>query len=363
MNTVSVIIPAYKPDRKLLRTLNGLVEAGFTDILVVNDGSGAQFDAVFQQVEQIPQCTLLRHPVNRGKGAALKTAMAYFAENRPEQAGVVTADADGQHLAADIAAVSRRMLECGHVVLGVRDFSSPNVPRKSRMGNRITIGVFRLFFGMRIHDTQTGLRAVPRRYLAEIAGAKGERYEFETHMLFLMNRRKIPVDEVKIETVYLEENSSSHFRVVRDSIRIYALILEYLASSACASVIDELAFFLFKHFAFLAVLPIPLTFSAAVLARVISSLVNYLVNARVVFGGGTDRRSLARYYILAVVQIALSASLVYLTEHVLDITSPALSTLVKIVVDVVLFFFSFRVQHRWVFNEKNAEEERTQAHE
>ena len=363
MNTVSVIIPAYKPDHKLLRTLDGLVEAGFTDILVVDDGSGAQFDAVFQQVEQIPQCTLLRHPVNRGKGAALKTAMAWFAENRPEQAGVVTADADGQHLAADIAAVSRRMLESGHVVLGVRDFSSPNVPRKSRMGNRITIGVFRLFFGMRIHDTQTGLRAFPRRYLPEIAGAKGERYEFETHMLFLMNRRKIPVDEVKIETVYLEENSSSHFRVVRDSIRIYALILEYLASSACASVIDELAFFLFKHFAFLAFLPIPLTFSAAILARVISSLVNYLINARVVFGGKANGRSLARYYILAVVQIALSASLVYLAEHVLAIASPALSTLVKIVIDVVLFFFSFRIQHRWVFHEKTAEEKGTRVHE
>ncbi|MGN1003905.1 MAG: glycosyltransferase [Oscillospiraceae bacterium] len=357
MNAVSVIIPAYKPDQKLIGTLNELVKIGFTDILVVDDGSGEQFDPVFQQVRQFPQCTLLRHSVNRGKGAALKTAMAWFAENRPGQAGVVTADADGQHLAADIAAVSRTMLESGHVVLGVRDFSGPGIPWTSRAGNRITIAVFRLFFGMKISDTQTGLRAVPRRYLSEIAAAKGDRYEFETHMLFLMNQRKIPFDEVKIATVYIEENNSSHFRFVRDSVRIYALILKYLLSSAAASVIDELAFYLFKRFAFLAFLPIPLTFTSAVLARVISSLVNYLINARVVFDGRADRRSLAKYYILAVVQIAISTSLVFLVEHVLAISSPALSTLVKIVIDVVLFFFSFRVQHKWVFNDqtKNTE--------
>lgn len=357
MNTVSVIIPAYKPDHKLIGTLDALVKAGFTDVLVVDDGSGGQFEPVFRQVKRFPQCTLLRHPANRGKGAALKTAMAWFVRNRPGQAGVVTADADGQHLAEDVAAVSRAMLDSGHVVLGVRDFSNPSVPRTSRMGNRITIAVFRLFFGMKISDTQTGLRAVPRRYLAEIAGARGERYEFETHMLFLMNRNRIPVDEVKIATVYLEENRSSHFRVVRDSVRIYALILEYLFSSAAASVIDALAFYLFKRFGVAAFLPIPPTFTAAFLARVISSLVNYLVNARVVFGGRANRRSLARYYILAAVQIALSASLVFLAEHVLAITSPALSTLVKIVIDVVLFFFSFRVQHRWVFRDKTQEKE------
>ncbi len=357
MNTVSVIIPAYKPDHKLIGTLDALVKAGFTDILVVDDGSGAQFDPVFQQAEQFPQCTLLRHPVNRGKGAALKTAMAWFAGHRPGQAGVVTADADGQHLAEDIAAVSRAMLDSGHVVLGVRDFSGPNVPRTSRMGNRITIAVFRLFFGMKIGDTQTGLRAVPRRYLAELAGAKGERYEFETQMLFLMNRNKIPFDEVPIATVYLEENRSSHFRVVRDSVRIYGLILEYLFSSVCASVIDALAFYLFKRFGLLAFLPGPPTFPAALLARVISSLVNYGLNARVVFGGRVNGRSLAKYYILAAVQIALSTALVYLAESLFAISSPALVTLVKIVIDIVLFFFSFRVQHKWVFHEKTHEME------
>lgn len=351
IKSVSVIIPAYKPDEKLLNTLRELVETGFTDILVIDDGSGSAFAPIFDQVSQIPQCTLLRHEVNRGKGAALKTAFAYFVDKRPEQAGVVTADADGQHLAADIAAVSRAMLEQNCIVLGVRDFSEPHVPPKSRMGNRITIAVFRLFFGMKISDTQTGLRAFPRACLPEMSLAKGDRYEFETQMLFLMSRRKLPFFEVKIETVYLDGNQSSHFRVVRDSIRIYSLILRYLFSSVAAAVIDELAFFLLKHLKFLAILPIPLTWTAAILARIVSSLVNFFMNARLVFGGSPSMKTLAKYYALAAVQLTISTALVFLAEHFLSISAPALSTLVKTLVDTVLFFFSFRIQHKWVFNE------------
>ena len=200
LKRVSVIIPAYKPDEKLIATLNGLVGTGFTDILVVDDGSGEDFAPIFEQVKKISQCTLLRHPVNRGKGAALKTAMTYFMDNRPDQVGVVTADADGQHLPGDIAAVSQAMLAGGNIVLGVRDFSSPNVPPRSKTGNKITIAVFRLFFGMKISDTQTGLRAFPRSVLPELISVDGDRYEFETHMLFHMNRRKMPFDEVRKAT-------------------------------------------------------------------------------------------------------------------------------------------------------------------
>ena len=362
MNSVSVIIPAYKPDQKLIQTLSDLVAVGFSDILVVDDGSGEGFSAIFSQVAAIPQCTLLRHPVNRGKGAALKTAMTFFLDNRRSQTGVVTADADGQHLAKDIAAVAKTMQESGSITFGVRDFSDPKVPPRSKAGNKITIAVFHLFFGMKLHDTQTGLRAFPRSLLPEIARVKGDRYEFETEMLFVIKKHKLPFDEVGISTVYLEGNQSSHFRVVRDSIRIYSLILKYLFSSIGAAVIDEGAFFLFKKlFGSAAVLfgLLPTTFVAAFLARVISSLINYLVNAKVVFDGKANRQTLLRYYILAAAQIIVSAAAVFLFEHLLSISSALLSTLIKIVVDTVLFFFSFRIQHIWVFNDTSSPGERT----
>ena len=358
MNRVSVIIPAYQPDQKLPALLAELCRIGFTDILVVDDGSGPEYEPIFQQAAALPACTLLRHPANRGKGAALKTAMAYFSRHRPDQAGVITADADGQHLPRDIAAVAEAMLDSGQVALGVRDFSHPDVPFKSRAGNRITIAVFRLFLGMKLSDTQTGLRAIPRSVLPLLAGAKGDRYEYETNMLFLMNRCRLPFVEVPISVVYLEGNRSSHFRAVRDSLRIYALILKYLCSSLGACVVDELAFFLLKSLGALSLLPIPATFTAAFLARVISSLLNFFINAKVVFGGQANARTMARYYVLAACQITVSACLVFLAEHVFAITSPALATLAKIVVDTLLFFVSFRIQHRWVFRRGGPDSEK-----
>ena len=352
MERITVLIPAYKPDEKMLVTLDELIKAGFSDILVVNDGSGEEFETIFEEVKKKSQCTLLVHPENKGKGAALKTAFRYFLDNREDKTCIVSADADGQHLTKDIIATAMAAAEQEKVVLGVRDFTDPNVPARSKMGNQITCGVFRLFFGMKIQDTQTGLRAFPRKYLEEILKAKGDRYEYETNMLFIINRKKIPLHEVKIETVYIEENKSSHFRVVRDSIRIYALILKYLLSSVGSAVLDELAFFLFKNMGFLAnIIPIPLTFTAAILARVVSSLFNFFVNAKVVFGEKAGTKSFVKYYVLAAVQISISAAVVFLMEKVLHIESPAISTLIKAVVDTVLFFFSFRIQHKWVFNE------------
>ncbi len=349
-NGISIIIPAYQPDDKLISTIKDLVEAGFADILVVDDGSDKSLGHIFEKVQKFPECTLLRHQVNRGKGAALKTAMAYFLENRKDSHCVVTVDADGQHLAKDIAAVSKAAVKTDKVVLGVRNFSDMNIPARSVAGNRITSAVFRLFFGMKIKDTQTGLRAFPKRYLSELMCVDGERYEYETNMLFFMNRQNIPFEQVDITTVYIEENKSSHFRVVRDSIRIYSLIFKYLLSSVAAAVIDELLFYIFKKFAFLTFLPIPLTFTAAILARVFSSLANFWINAKHVFGDTANKKALIKYYILATVQIAASAALVFLAEHIFRISSPALSTLVKMVVDTILFFISFRIQHKWVFN-------------
>ena len=168
MKQITVVIPAYKPDDKMLVTLDELVKAGFTDILVVNDGSGEEFEPIFDAVRNIPECTLLVHEVNRGKGAAMKTAFRYFLDNREDQCCLVTADADGQHLTKDIIATAMEAKEQEKVVLGVRNFSDPNVPSRSKMGNRITCTVFKLFFGMKITDTQTGLRAFPRKYLEDI---------------------------------------------------------------------------------------------------------------------------------------------------------------------------------------------------
>ncbi|MBQ4316632.1 MAG: glycosyltransferase, partial [Clostridia bacterium] len=307
MKNITVIIPAYKPDENLIITIHSIIEVGFNDIIVVDDGGGKDFDSIFDQVKEIPECTLLRHEVNKGKGAALKTAMRYFLDNRTEQIGVVTVDADGQHLAKDIKAVCVCMKEKGTIVLGCRDFSGDNVPARSKFGNKMTIGIVRLFFGMKVSDTQTGLRAFPKETIPEMLTVEGNRYEYETQMLFHMSKRSIPHNEVKIDTVYIENNSSSHFRVIHDSIRIYSLIIKYLISSIASTAVDAIVFCALKMIPLLEVFPCPVTFTASFIARAVSSLVNYLINAKAVFGDDVNRKTIARYIALVVAQISISA--------------------------------------------------------
>ena len=295
---VSVIVPSYNPDEKLAKVVKGLEDAGFDDIIVVNDGSREDCLKYFPNPAEHPAMTLLTHSVNLGKGAALKTAFNWFIENRRGREGVVTADGDAQHRVCDILGCAAEMLDSGELILGARDFSLPDVPPRSRMGNRITSAVFLVLCGLHVSDTQTGLRAIPAAALPDLCRVNGDRYEDETNLLLALKGFGIHYHERKIETVYIEENQTSHCRPVRDSLRIYALILEFLLSSGAATIIDLLLFYVLSLF-----LPQGkyVTLEATVLARAVSSLVNFSINRNVVFrNGGSVWKALVRYYSFAI---------------------------------------------------------------
>ena len=198
ISKVSVVLPSLDPDEKLTTGINGLLEYGFTDIILVNDGSKPEKLHYFTEAAEHPQVQLIHHPCNLGKGTALKTAFRWFLENRPEHLGLVTVDGDNQHHPEDTRACALRLLETGKLILGVRDFSQPDVPPRSRMGNRITSLVFKIFVGMTISDTQTGLRAIGREDLEILNTVAGDRFEYETNMLLEMKKRKIPTEGTKL---------------------------------------------------------------------------------------------------------------------------------------------------------------------
>lgn len=229
---VTAIVPSYKPDEKLAGVLRDLAAAGFERIIVVDDGSGPEYEAYFRQAKGYPQCVLLRHEVNRGKGGALKTAFAWFLEHTGEDLGVVTVDGDGQHTAADALRCARELeSHPDSLVLGVRQFDGADVPLRSRIGNQATIWCFRVLCGVGVSDTQTGLRAIGTDFLRALCTVPGDRYEFETNMLLATSRLGIPIREVPIRTVYLEQNATSHFNPLRDSLAIYRQIFRFLSVS------------------------------------------------------------------------------------------------------------------------------------
>ena len=224
-----IVLPSLDPDKKFSAVVDGLVEAGFENIVIVDDGSCDEKQHFFSEAEKYPQTKVLHHGINKGKGRALKDAFAYVLNELPAAKGVITIDGDGQHTIPDIIACGEKMLELGDtVVLGSRDFADPAVPERNGSGNNFTAKMFGLFFGIQIRDTQTGLRSIPRKYLPLFCAIEGERFEYETNMLLIMKKNGIAFYEQPISTVYDPEDYSSHYNALKDSWRIAKIMIKYL---------------------------------------------------------------------------------------------------------------------------------------
>lgn len=345
---IAVLIPCLAPDDKLICAVREIKKAGFEKILLVNDGSTKEYDALFFQAEELG-ATVLRHAVNLGKGRALKTGFNFILNEWKECEGLVTADADGQHRPEDLLLCRDALLENeGSLVLGCRNFKKSGIPFRSRFGNGMTSFVMKFLIGLSLSDTQTGLRAFSREQMKAYLTVSGERFEYETNMLLYSKEKNIPVVEVPIETIYLEQNKSSHFRPLQDSIKIYSLFLRYLVASLSSFVVDIL---LFSGGIWLLKKPFPefyIVFST-VAARVLSSVYNFFINRKGVFHNEEKiGKTAVRYYLLAGIQMFFSATAVWLLHRLV----PVHETVIKTVVDSVLFLISFQLQREWVFRGK-----------
>lgn len=349
---VAVIVPSLNPDEKLMQVVTGVVNAGYKNVILVNDGSDADHIAPFEEAAKFEAVTVLTHEVNKGKGRGLKTAFKHVLDNLPDVVGVVTIDGDNQHQLKDIDACCEKMLELGdHVVLGCRDFSGPDVPARSKFGNNTTARVFKYLCGLKISDTQTGLRAIPRKYLEDFYELKGERFEYETNMLLEFKEMDIPFTEVQIETVYIDENETSHFNPLKDSIKIYGMIFKFMLSSIGSCVLDLAAFQIFKMI-FRNAFGVfeGLVMAATVCARIISSMFNFTLNKKAVFKSKEPLKdTVIRYYILCICQMLVSGGLLTGVTMLLGVSNDALTLILKLLVDTCLFLISFGIQRKWVF--------------
>ncbi|MDO4175113.1 MAG: GtrA family protein, partial [Eubacteriales bacterium] len=263
----------------------------------------------------------------------------------PGLTGVVTADGDGQHDTADIARVAaetERRPNC--IVMGTRDFSSGNVPLRSRFGNRFSSLFFRLSAGIPCPDTQTGLRGIPAAQFDFALSIPGDRYEYEMNLLFAAARQHIPLQYIPIQTIYEDGNQTSHFRPIRDSARIYAMPLRFLTASLSSFVLDIALFALFT-------LLFPSRTARAILiatvaARVVSGIFNFTLNRNWSFAStaGSWKVQGLRYLLLFVCQMLASGGLVSLFSFL-----PLPLTAIKVCVDTCLFCISYFIQHNWVF--------------
>jgi glycosyltransferase involved in cell wall biosynthesis len=347
LRSLVVLIPAYKPGDALVTLAKELIARGFNEIVIVDDGSGPEYAHIFEAVGQ-SGCRVLRHEKNMGKGRALKTGMRDILEKGSGISGVITADADGQHLVKDIVNVGLTLLDNENtLVLGKRTFAG-KVPLKSRFGNTITRHVFNFVSGQKVHDTQTGLRGIPFSSLGDMLTLRGDRYEYEMDMLLEAKRFGLRIVEVDIETVYLDKNNtSSHFNAFKDSWLIYRLIILFSASSIISFVVDysiaALITFIFPETADerSTIVWIPL-----LCARLVSSVINFSINRNVIFARGRKgnlRRQLIGYYTLAAFVLLGNIAITSLCKGL------GINIYLSIFISFIMFVVSFPIQKRYIF--------------
>jgi glycosyltransferase involved in cell wall biosynthesis len=339
---IAVLIPAYRPNRTLTDVVAALVYRGIANVVVIDDGSGPPYRALFDDLAQIPGVHVLRHAINLGKGSALKTAFNYVLTSQPDAIGVITADADGQHDPDDIVRICQRFTTSPEaLILGARTFSG-DVPLRSRFGNSLTRRVMQLVLGQKLADTQTGLRAIPLAMLPRLMKVPATGYEFELEMLIAAKHQAVRVIEQPIRTIYEPGNPASHFHPLRDSMRIYFVLLRFSMISLVTAVIDNLTF----YFAYRATGTIA---GAQIAGRTAALLFNYRSVRKAVFFSDQPHRVLVPRYLLLVGVNALAS---YAGIRLLTSYTPLGVFPSKILTESVLFIANFTIQRDFIFTRR-----------
>ena len=336
-----VLIPAYKPDKRmidLVRTLSGM---GFT-VVIVDDGSGREFRARFEEAEE---CSLVvRCEKNGGKGTALKRGLAYIKENFVAPYCVITADADGQHRVEDIAGVaSLSEKNPGALVLGCRSIDK-TMPPKNRWGNISTKIVFFLSTGKYVHDSQTGLRGFSDSAVDFMLNTPGTRYEYEMNVLLRWAGCDLPVAETPIQTVYFDGNSGTHFQAFNDSVRIYREVVYHSLPSFCCFLLDVLLFGLLFYLSPLSLL------GANIIARAVTAALQFLFLRYMLNTFCSDKEiSLTKYLLLSILLLAGNTLALWGLTAIGIVPVGA-----KIIVNILFFLIGLVPRRKFIYYSKRS---------
>ena len=329
-----VLIPSYEPDENLTKLIKNLKKNKITSI-VVDDGSGKDYKEIFDNLDT----KVISYENNQGKGHALKEGYKYIKDNYKEYV-VVTMDSDGQHRIEDALNLYNYILKNDDtLVLGKRP-RGEKTPLRSKIGNGITRFVFHIVSGQDVYDTQTGLRAFSNKLMDYMLKVKGERFEYEMNVLLYAKNNKIPIKEIEIETIYIDNNSKSHFNAIKDSFKVYKEIIKFSLSGIISFLIDFILFIVFK------VVLNNITI-ANIIARAISSTINYIINKNIVFKSNKNiAKSLLEYYGLVIFILLINTLLLNLLSIIIN------PILAKLIVEIVLFIISWLVQKILIFKRK-----------
>lgn len=340
---VPVIIPSYEPDLSLLDLCDGLFYLNIRQVIIIDDGSDEKYKSIFEKIEARYGYKILHHAINLGKGRALKSAFNFVLYHYPDIVGVITADSDGQHTPEDIRNCANNLIDHPeNLILGCRVFNGDHIPWKSQIGNNITKAIFQYLCGIKLSDTQTGLRGIPRSLMYKCLVIKGERFDYETNVLLNANE-SYDFIEVPIKTIYESKSGhKTHFAPLKDSIMIYRLIFSYILSSFLSVLIDLTIFSLSTSAG-------ANLWIATALGRAGSTLANFSINRKIVFRS-EDKVAwrFLRYLTLVIISGTVSALMISGLSGIFR----GKTIMLKVVVEGILFFFNYFIQRSYVFSNR-----------
>lgn len=346
---IIALIPAYEPEENMLDLLENIKKDTDMDIVVVNDGSSDACKDIFSKAKEF--AIVLEHEVNKGKGRALKTGLNYINDNYRGEYIVVTMDADGQHTIEDALKICDLVKKSPDILVLGKRFFGEDVPLRSRFGNAMTRLVYKIATGVKVYDTQTGLRAFSYKLLPLMLEIKGERYEYEINVLMECSKNNIEIKEIDIATIYINNNSGSHFNVFKDSYRIYKEIFKFCAASIICFLVDYALYCIGLVFTVSLGKGLS-TVVSNVFARIVSSVLNFTLNKKVVFKRKGNTLKLAiSYFMLALCILAGNTIVLKMFVEVFNIDTK----IAKLITELIFFIISWFIQKFLIFKKKEEE--------
>ena len=288
LNSIMILIPALNPNKNIIDVVKDLHKNKLFNIIVVNDGSNEENEQYFDVLKNEFNIKVYKHEKNLGKGQALKTGIKTLLNE--DIVGVITVDADGQHLGKDVKKVAEK-LGNEKIVFGERSFKrGKKVPLASKIGNMFSSLYLKLLTGIYLEDTQTGLRGIPKKYFELALKIDGDRFDYEMNFLKYICQNKIEIDSVEIETIY--ENRIRNFKIIQDSVIVYKDFLKNIVSSIIGAVVDILFFYIL-------IINMNSIFWANIIARIISGIIDFIINKIWVYKSNNNfSKEAYKYFIL-----------------------------------------------------------------
>lgn len=207
------IIPALNAERTLANVVKATL-AQTPDVLVIDDGSTDRTSDVARDAG----ATVLRHEVNRGKGAALKTGFAYALERNSE--AVLTLDADGQHLPGEIPKfIAEWERSRADLIIGGRAHLFQHMLPRRRNANRFSAWCISKAAGVPVADSQSGFRLYSANLLRSLQ-LHTDGFDMESEVIVRAGRRGMKIVSIPIDLGFVDGIATSHYKPLKDTMRI-----------------------------------------------------------------------------------------------------------------------------------------------